>query len=152
MVVPLLALSDSRAIMQSMADHGIVVRRAKSIEMSLVCDFVNHHWEYWTDEVHTAFSGSPTRVFVATSQGTPVGFSAYDVDYLGVFGPTGVDPAQQGRGIGAALLLRCLEAMREAGYLYAIIGAVGPADFYNRVAGAISLPREWPNFTDPDQG
>jgi len=42
----------------------------------------------------------------------------------------------RGSGAGAALLFRCLEGMRELGYAYAIIGGVGPAEFYQRVCGA----------------
>jgi predicted N-acetyltransferase YhbS len=39
-------------------------------------------------------------------------------------------------GAGAALLMRCLESLREMGYGYAIIGGVGPAAFYEKVCGA----------------
>ena len=42
----------------------------------------------------------------------------------------------RGKGIGAALLLRCMEAMYDEGYGYAIIGGVGPADFYSKILGA----------------
>ena len=43
-------------------------------------------------------------------------------------------------GIGAALLYRCLEAMWEMGYAYAVIGGVGPAEFYEKVCGAFLIP------------
>ncbi len=41
--------------------------------------------------------------------------------------------------IGAALLFRCLEAMWEMGYAYAIIGGVGPAEFYEKVCSAFLI-------------
>ena len=41
--------------------------------------------------------------------------------------------------IGAALLLACLSAMREEGYGYAVIGSVGPADFYKKICGAVEI-------------
>lgn len=150
MIVPLLLTPDSRERTQRLAERGITVRRSQTMEMVQVCRFVATHWPGWSEGVRTAFAGSPVRVFVATQGGELAGFAAYDIDYRGFFGPTGVSPDKQGAGIGAALLLRCLEAMREAGYLYAVIGAVGPADFYARVARAISLPADWPNYTDAE--
>jgi GNAT superfamily N-acetyltransferase len=150
MVVPLLTLPDNRRRVEDLRRRGVLVRRAQTMEMAEVCAFVRGHWPYWAEGIQTAFAGSPVRVFIATQESNLLGFSAYDIDYRGFFGPTGVTPDRQGEGIGAALLLRCLEAMREVGYLYAIIGAVGPASFYTRVSGAISLPSELPNYTDPD--
>ena len=45
----------------------------------------------------------------------------------------------QGRGIGKALLLRSLHAMRDEGYQYAIIGGIGPAEFYEKCVGAVLI-------------
>jgi hypothetical protein len=42
--------------------------------------------------------------------------------------------------VGSALLFRCLEAMRELGYAYGIIGGVGPAAFYEKACGAFVIP------------
>ena len=42
--------------------------------------------------------------------------------------------------LGAALLFRCLESMREMGYAYAIIGGVGPAEYYQKLCGAFVIP------------
>jgi len=151
MIVPLLALPDSRPLIEKLRACNVVIRRAQTMDTSPVCAFVDRHWPEWTGGVTSAFAGSPVRVFIATEDGEPLGFAAYDIDYRGLFGPTGVDPSRRGQGIGAALLLRCLEAMRELGYIYAVIGAVGPADFYAKVSGALSLPSEWPNYTDADR-
>ncbi len=68
--------------------------------------------------------------------GEIVGFAAYECSRRGFFGPTGVREDLRGNGAGASLLMRCLEAMREMGYGYAIIGGVGPAEFYEKVCGA----------------
>ena len=65
-----------------------------------------------------------------------MGFAVFECTRRGYFGPTGVRVDLRGSGAGALLLMRCLEAMREIGYAYAIIGGVGPADFYAKVAGA----------------
>ena len=49
-------------------------------------------------------------------------------------------------GIGEALLRVSLTAMRDAGYGYAIIGGVGPAEFYRRTVGAIEIPDSNPGI------
>lgn len=149
MLAPLLLLPDSSSWYKRVHEQSIVVRRGQTMEMAAVRDMITGEWPFWADGVTTAFSGSPVRVFVATDNDAIVGFAAYDIDYRGFFGPTGVLPSHGGKGIGAALLLRTLETMREVGYLYAIIGAVGPAEFYTRVCGAVPLPANWPNYTDP---
>jgi hypothetical protein len=48
--------------------------------------------------------------------------------------------------VASALLLRTLADMRAVGYAYAIIGAVGPAEFYEQVCGAVLLPSAWPSY------
>jgi len=44
------------------------------------------------------------------------------------------------------LLLECLRAMRELGYVYAIIGGVGPADFYAKCVGAVPIADSTPGI------
>ena len=41
--------------------------------------------------------------------------------------------------VGTALLLPSLEDMKHAGYGYAIIGGVGPADYYAKAVGAVAI-------------
>jgi predicted N-acetyltransferase YhbS len=52
----------------------------------------------------------------------------------------------RGRGIGAALLMASLHAMREQGYAYAVIGAAGPIDFYQKAVGGLVIPDSWPGL------
>ena len=55
----------------------------------------------------------------------------------------------QGRGIGKALLFASLWGLREIGYVYAIIGRVGPVEFYEKTVGAIVIPNSDPGiYTD----
>ena len=36
--------------------------------------------------------------------------------------------------------------MKLKGYAYAIIGAVGPAEFYKKAVGAIKIENSWPGI------
>jgi hypothetical protein len=47
-----------------------------------------------------------------------------------------------------ALLLSCLRAMRDDGYAYAIIGGVGPAQYYARTVGATLIEGSSPGVYD----
>jgi predicted N-acetyltransferase YhbS len=77
-------------------------------------------------------------------EGAVVGFACYDVTAKGLFGPLGVTESFRGRGIGKALLLKCLLSMREEGYAYAIISWVGAAEFYRRTVGAQVIEDSFP--------
>ncbi len=91
----------------------------------------------WAGEVSVALSKTPSSCFLAFSAGRPVGFACYDATARGYFGPTGVTPACRGRGVGRALLLAALYAMRDDGYGYAVIGWAGEAaPFYEKAVGA----------------
>ena len=106
-----------------------------------------------------AFANKPVSCFIATHEDKIVGFAAYECTRRNFFGPTGVAEEYRGRGIGTALLLACLYAMQDMGYVYAIIGGAGPVDFYKRVVGAIVIPfdegmgiyrlQEEPRFMQP---
>jgi hypothetical protein len=42
--------------------------------------------------------------------------------------------------------LACLQAMRAEGYAYAIIGGVGPAEFYAKTVGAVEIEGSTPGI------
>jgi predicted N-acetyltransferase YhbS len=102
--------------------------------------------EGWASEAEVAFSRQPVSCFIAIDGGNVVGFACHDVTCPNFFGPTGVEPAARKKGIGAVLLFACLEDMRQAGYGYAIIGGVGPADFYSRTVGAVAIEGSEPGI------
>lgn len=64
------------------------------------------------------------------------GFACYDSTLKGFFGPIGVDDSAHKKRLGSALLIRTLEAMRDAGYGYAAIGWAGPVEFFRKTVGA----------------
>ena len=126
------------------------VRRAQPFEISQVRRFVAENFSpAWADEISVGFARQPISVFVATIDRELVGFAAYECTRRGFFGPTGVHPSAQGKGAGKALLLASLWALREMGYVYAIIGAAGPVRFYQKTVGAIIIPDSEPGiYTD----
>jgi GNAT superfamily N-acetyltransferase len=126
------------------------VRRAQPFELSQVRRFVGENFSPgWADEISIGFARHPISVFVATIDRELAGFAAYECTRRGFFGPTGVPPSAQGKGVGKALLLASLWALREMGYVYAIIGAAGPVRFYQKTVGAIIIPDSEPGiYTD----
>lgn len=126
--------------------EGILIKRPLAPEKRTVVSWVERHFgERWASEVEMAFSGHPITCFVAlTPTRELVGFACYDTSFRGFFGPTGVEESSRGAGIGSALLLRSLEAMREAGYAYAIIGYSGADEYYGRIVGAVPIPDSEP--------
>ena len=146
MLVNLYQLPDSTQIMKEMEENGIRIVRALSPNQYKVMDFIEKEFGIgWASETAAAFSRSPISCYIAVKDHEIVGFGCYDATCLGYFGPTGVAKSERGQGIGAALLLKCLEAMREDGYGYAIIGSAGPGEFYSKCCGARVIENDQPN-------
>lgn len=147
MLVKLYNLPPLEPALARAAAAGVEIRRALAAEKQIVVGWVAHHFEpYWAGECDVAFSRTPVACFIAVEKGKPVGFACHDATARNFFGPTGVLPDQRGRGLGQALLLACLHAMREQGFAYAIIGGVGPVDFYEKVVGAAVIPDSTPGI------
>lgn len=127
-----------------------LIRRAQPFELTQVRTFVAENFsQSWADEISVGFARQPISVFVATIDRELVGFAAYECTRRGFFGPTGVIPAAQGKGVGKDLLLASLHALASMGYVYAIIGAAGPVRFYQKAVGAIIIPDSEPGiYTD----
>ncbi len=137
MLVKLYTLPDSRPLSEKMQRDGITIRRPLAAEKSLLVEWVKKRFGTgWASETEVCFAYQPISCFMATHEGAILGFACYDAAYRNFFGPTGVEEPWRGRGIGKILLLRSLEAMREQGYAYGIIGGVGPASFYEKAVGA----------------
>ncbi|WP_245286956.1 GNAT family N-acetyltransferase [Bradyrhizobium sp. Tv2a-2] len=133
--------------MSRLAADGISIRRALPPEKHKVLDWVRGHFsEAWASETDVAFARQPVSCFIAIQHKRLLGFACHDATCRNFFGPTGVDPNARGKGIGAALLLACLEAMRQQGFGYAIIGGVGPAEFYAKSVGAVAIEGSQPGI------
>jgi len=148
MLVPLLALPDLRSAVERARVAGVAVRRARAWEGPRLREFIGGQpfSRNWAAEASNAFARQPIAVFLAERDGAIAGFAAYDCGLRGIFGPTGVAVEERAAGVASALLLRTLADMRAVGYAYAIIGAVGPAEFYEQACGAVLLPSAWPSY------
>ncbi|MDO8615668.1 MAG: GNAT family N-acetyltransferase [Dehalococcoidia bacterium] len=141
MLVRLYDLPDGDRYEQRASDNGYTVRRAEPWERGAMRAFVAQHFnELWAAEAERAYNHTPIAAYLALKGPQIAGFAVYECTRRGFFGPTGVREDLRGAGLGAALLFRCLAAMREMGYAYAVIGGVGPAAFYEKVCGAFVIP------------
>lgn len=140
MLVKLYELPPLQPVLDEMNAQGVVIRRGLVPEKSFVVDWVFQHFNIlWRNECEVAFTNQPPTCFIAVEEKRILGFACHDTTYRNFFGPTGVDEEQRGRGIGKALLLATLHDMQAMGYGYAIIGAAGPTEFYNKVVGAVEI-------------
>lgn len=143
MLVKLYELPDATERIKALESEGICIRRPIGPENYAVIDWITENFaRIWGGEAENAFFRSPRSIFIATRGTELLGFACYDATAKGFFGPTGVDKNERGKGIGAALLLACLHAMKDEGYGYAIIGGVGPVKFYEKVCGATVIEME----------
>lgn len=147
MLVKLYALSPVAPELDRMQAANITLRRPLPPERQIVVDWVRQHWNpHWASESSVAFAHHPAHAFIAIEDQNIVGFACYDCTALGFFGPTGVLSSHRRRGIGRALLLAALHALREKGYAYGIIGGVGPAEFYEKHVDAVVIPGSAPGI------
>ena len=131
-------------------DPAVNIRRAQPFEITPVRQFIEENFSIaWADEISVGLANNPVTVFIATREGRIIGFAGYECTRKAFFGPTGVDERERGRGIGRSLLIAALYGLRELGYVYGIIGAAGPVEFYQEAVGAIVIPDSDPGlYTD----
>jgi len=149
----------------ALAATGVRIRRALAGERPAVAAFAGALGsQAWAVEVEAAFARVPVACFVATEQGGGgalaaggyarateplLGFACYEATCRNFFGPELVHPERRQRGIGRALLLAALHAMRAEGYAYGIIGWASSVDFYRRAVGAIEIAGSEPGIYPP---
>ena len=149
MLVRLYDLPSLAPAIDRAAPHGVSLRRPQAWEKALLIAWVRDTFSPgWALECEAAFTRQPAACFIAVADAAVVGFACHDCTRANFFGPTGVAPAARGQGVGSALLLACLHAMRDAGYAYAIIGGVGPAEFYAKAVDAQPIAGSTPGIYD----
>ena len=156
MLVRLYDLDDPANIYQKVEQQGIVLRRARAYERHCVAEWVGQHFSpKWVSETKVAFGRQPVSCFIATKDQSILGFACIETTAKAFYGPTGVTEQARGTGIGKALLYKCMYALQEQGYVYGIIGGVGPREFYEKAIGAVEIPASDPGiYRDilPDPG
>ncbi len=137
LLVKLYTLPESAQLIKKLREEGIVIKRAIGPEKQAVAGWVERTFSRaWASECEVAMSAQPAGCFLAVKGGEITGFACYDATSKGFFGPIGVEKSARGCGAGKALLIRTLEAMREAGYGYGVIGWAGPVEFFEHTVGA----------------
>jgi GNAT superfamily N-acetyltransferase len=147
MLVKLYELPDDWSFLDQQAGRGILVRKPIGAEKHIIVDWVHQTFsDAWSSEIDMALCNRPLTCFIAIQDQQLIGFACYDATALGFFGPIGVAETRRGQGTGKALLLACLLDMKLKGYGYAVIGAVGPAEFYSKAVGAVEIPGSIPSL------
>jgi len=128
-------------------EPSVKLKRAFITDLPAIEAFIREQFsEGWVYEMTRSILQDSGKCFIAVEDRKIIGFACFDGTAKGFFGPLGVHPEAQRRGIGAALLIRTLEAMRDYGYGYAIIGWVGDAaPFYEKIVGAQFIPGGTPD-------
>ncbi|MCF7855828.1 MAG: GNAT family N-acetyltransferase [Candidatus Pacebacteria bacterium] len=147
MLVKLYELPAVSPLVKELEGRGILIRQVMPYEKHQVTEWVRRTFgEGWGSECDVAFSNHPISCFIATEVGCVVGFACYDSTCMNFFGPTGVAENKRGQGIGKALFLACLHAMKAKGFAYAIIGGAGPTEFYAKAVGATIIEGSVPGI------
>jgi GNAT superfamily N-acetyltransferase len=146
MLVRLYEIPDLEPALAACQRRGIVVRGALAPERAPVRRWLADHFPYWREEVDATFCRMPITCIVAVRDRDVLGFACYDAIRRNFFGPTGVVESERGTAIGRALLLAALHAQRADGYAYAIIGGVGPDEYYAKAVGATLIDGSTPGI------
>jgi predicted N-acetyltransferase YhbS len=147
MLVKLYDIPDDWSFIKKMEEQEITVRKPIGPEHHVIVRWVKEKFNpAWSSEMQNALANRPISCFVAIKDKKVIGFACYDATSLGYFGPTGVEGKYRGKGVGKALLFACLLDMKLKGYGYAIIGGVGPADYYKKTVNAVDIPDSTPGL------
>ena len=147
MLVKLYDLPDSQDLIKKLEAQNIQIRRALAPDKARILRFISEEGignPRTEAEADVCFANTPVSLFVATEGSKLIGYACYNAIAPDFFGPTAVDPAYRGKGIGSALCLKALEALYNEGYQYAIIGGIGPRKFYEKVCNALLIPDSSP--------
>ncbi len=140
MLVRLYDLPEGSPLRAGLRERGVIIRPCRPYERHIVADWVGRSFSpKWASECKIALGHQPVGCVIATQERRVIGFACWDATARGFIGPMGVDETARGLGLGRALLVTALEQMRDFGYAYAVVGGVGPREFYSRCVGATPI-------------
>jgi mycothiol synthase len=112
--------AEARQIEARLRAEGITVKLFEPDEILPLLEFLERAFPHWVEPAREllvwctyGWADYDQFLIARDAEGKVIGYCQYDGEH---FGPFGVDPAEQGRGIGTVLLARCLERMRARGY------------------------------------
>ena len=143
MLVKLYPLPTAPGLEETLREKGIVIKKALGPDMSKIVTFTEENGHRgWADEIRICFTNHPASCYIAVKNKEIIGFGCYETTARGFFGPTLVKESERRQGVGKALLLKCLESLRELGYAYAFIGwpAENAIHFYQEATGGMMIP------------
>lgn len=153
MLVKLYDLPKLAPELENMAAKNIIIRPSSSWEKIKAVNWVQEHYgNSWASQFEISFKTIPATNYIAIENKKMIGFAVFDSTVNNFFGPTAVLEEKQGQGIGRALLIASLTRMFENGYAYAIIGGVGPIEFYKKTVGAMVIEGSDPGIYSFDLG
>ncbi len=129
---------------------GIRIKKASIVDKNAILEFVREHFpeeKAWANECEYALFHDPVSCWIAVKEKQMIGFACYDATAKGFFGPMGVKEELRKKGIGAELLIKSLQSMKESGYAYAVIGWVASSaiEFYQKQVHAMMIEDSPPN-------
>ncbi|WP_028022505.1 GNAT family N-acetyltransferase [Enterovibrio calviensis] len=114
------------------------IRKPIGPEKHAVMNWIGKHFnERWQSEADSAYSRN-NSLFIAIEGQEILGFSCFDGTAKGFFGPLGVSELAREKGVGKQLVHKTLNAMKEAGYGYAIIPTTSE-DYYRKYLDLIEI-------------
>lgn len=147
LLVKLYDLTADAVLDARLAAADITLRPVLPPELHVVRDWIVAQFgQGWASEATVAICRQPVGCQIAVRGRQLLGFACHDATARGFFGPTGVLDSERGQGIGRALLIKVLLAMRAEGYGYAVIGGAGPVAFYRHAVGAIPIEGSAPGL------
>lgn len=148
LLVKLYEVKEDRELEERLAGQGVRINRIFPPNYGKLREFIAENFSSnWVNETESALCNHPASCYVAVKDRKIIGFACYNATAKDYFGPTGVAEECRGLGIGKALLLRCMLALKEEGYGYAIIGWSDDATpFYEKVVGAVEIPDSIPGI------
>ena len=130
MLVNLLDLPSPAPLLERLERDGVRVHRPLTANRGKVLDWVlDHSGPNGAGECSVCFARTPVSCFIASREGEVIGYACYDATAPDFFGPTRVAQEEQGKG-----------------YVYAVIGGVGPVEFYEKCVGAFVIPNSTPGI------